>query len=86
MLFQQNRPPVQSDAASYQPSLQLNKLLLMLQCISGKTRSTWKENMAISGAQAQNSRILKLNLPHKVFRETYRKIARILNQRSAQKH
>ena len=60
MLFQQNRPPVQSDAASYQPSLQLNKLLLMLQCISGKTRSTWKEKMAISGAQAQNSRIFKI--------------------------
>ena len=36
MLFQQNRPPVQSDAASYQSSLQLNKLLLKLQYISGK--------------------------------------------------
>ena len=84
MLFQQNRPPVQSDAASYQPSLQLNKLLLKMQFIFREDTIYMEEKKhGISGVVTQNSRILKRNLPHKVLKDSYRKIGRITNQRSA---
>ena len=37
----------------------------------------------ISGVLTQNSKISEMNLPHKVLKDSYRKIGRITNQRSA---